>query len=72
MQSVPDDGRDRGERLAFTGLHLGNVAALQRERAEDLDIEHAKAENARGNFRCEGEDLDHRSWLPTLACGARG
>ncbi len=49
-------GKRRDKRLAFAGLHLCNHAAVQRDAADELDIEVAHAERALRCLadRCEG------------------
>ncbi len=49
-------GKRRDKRLAFAGLHLCNHAAVQRNAADELDIEVAHAERALRCLadRCEG------------------
>ena len=48
------------ERLALTGLHLGDVAEVQRDAAHDLDVEVALAEHALGGLPDRGERLGHQ------------
>jgi hypothetical protein len=51
-------GRSGGHQgLAFTGLHLGDVAQVQGGTAHQLDIEVAQAERAGGGFTDGGERL---------------
>ena len=52
---VGRQGRD--ERLALTGLHLGDVAQVQRGAAHDLDVEVALAEGALARLADRGERL---------------
>ena len=55
-------GRQRGdERLALTGLHLGDVAEVQGGAAHDLDVEVAHAEGAGGGLADGGEGLRQQS-----------
>jgi len=56
-QRVEVGGKDGGERLALTGLHLGDVAQVQRRAAHQLDIEVPLAEGALGRLACGGERL---------------
>ncbi len=46
---------DAGERLALTGLHLGDVAQVQRRAAHQLDVEGPLAEGALGGLADGGE-----------------
>ena len=51
-------GRHRGhQRLAFTGLHLGDGAFVEGAGPDDLDVEVALAEGAAGGFPHHGESL---------------
>ena len=51
--------RQRGDqRLAFAGLHLGDLAAVQDHAALELDVERALAERALGGLADRGEGLD--------------
>ena len=43
-ERVEIDGHDGGERLALAGLHLGNVAAMQEDRADHLHVIGAQAQ----------------------------
>jgi len=54
-------GREHGDQgLAFTGLHLSDVAPVQRGRALDLDVEMALAENPLAGLSDGGERLGHQ------------
>ena len=52
---VRRQGRDQG--LALTGLHLGDVAEVQRRAAHDLHVEVPLAEGALGRLADGGERL---------------
>ena len=47
----------RDERLALTGLHLGDPTEVQRGAAHDLDVEVPLAEHAPGGLAHRGERL---------------
>ena len=52
--------RERGdEGLALTGLHLGDVAEVQRGAAHELDVEVPLAEHPLGGLADRGEGLGH-------------
>ena len=55
---VRRQGGDQG--LALTGLHLGDVAEVQRCGAHDLDVEVALPEHALGRLANGGERLGHQ------------
>jgi len=48
---------DRDERLALTGLHLGDVAHVQRRATHDLDVEGPQAQHPPGRLADRGERL---------------
>ena len=53
--------RERGDQgLALTGLHLGDVAEVQRRAAHDLDVEVALAEHPLGRLADRRERLGHQ------------
>ena len=56
-QRVEVGRQGRDESLALTGLHLGDVAEVQRGAAHDLDVEVPQAEGARGRLADGGESL---------------
>jgi hypothetical protein len=60
-QGVEVDRHRRGEGLALTGLHLGDVAAVQREAAEDLDVVGPLVQHPPGSLADDREGLDRRS-----------
>ena len=49
------------ERLALAGLHLGDVAVVQDDAADHLDVEGAHAEGALGGLADDGEASESRS-----------
>ncbi len=49
-QRVEIDRERRDQRLAFAGLHLGDVALMQHHAADQLDVEMALAEGALGRL----------------------
>ena len=54
-------GRQRGDQgLALTGLHLGDVAEVQRGAAHELDVEVALAQHPLGGLAHGGERLRHQ------------
>ena len=63
----------RGQRLALTGLHLGDVAEVQRGAAHDLHVVGALAERALGGLAHGGEGLGHElvERLAGLVAGAQ-
>src|SRR5699024_3167478 len=62
-------GRQRGdERLALTGLHLGDVAEVERRATHDLDVEVTLAERAPRRLTYRGEGLGE-DVVERLACG---
>ena len=63
---VRRERRDQG--LALTGLHLGDVAAVERRATHDLDVEVTLSEHALGRLADRGERLCHQrvEALPVL------
>ena len=57
LEGVEVGRQRRHEGLALTGLHLGDVAHVQRRSAHDLDVEVALAEGALGRLPHRGERL---------------
>ena len=49
-QRVQIDGQGGDQGLAFAGLHLGDIAAMQHHAADQLDVEMALAEGALGGL----------------------
>src|SRR5258708_745100 len=45
-ERVEIDGKGRNQRLSFTGLHLGNVALMQNNATDKLDVEVPNHKNA--------------------------
>ena len=65
-------GRQRGDQgLALAGLHLGDVAEVQRGAAHDLDVEVPLAERALGRLADRGERLGEEV-VEGLAVGEAG
>ena len=56
------------QRLAFAGLHLGDVALMQHHAADQLDVEMALAERALGRLAHGGEGR-HQQVVERLALG---
>ena len=54
-QRVEIDRERRDQRLAFAGLHLGDVALMQHHAADQLDVEMPLAEGALGRLAHRGE-----------------
>ena len=54
-QRVEIDRKRRDQRLAFAGLHLGDVALVQHHAADQLDVEMPLAERALGRLAHGGE-----------------
>ncbi len=56
-QRVQVDGQGGDEGLAFAGAHLGDLAAVQDDAADELDIVVALVDGALGGFTHDGEGL---------------
>jgi hypothetical protein len=56
-QRVQVHGQRGGQRLAFAGAHLGDLALVQRDAAHHLDVEVPHAHHALGSFAHHGEGL---------------
>ena len=56
-QRVEVGGQHAGQGLALTGLHLGDVAEVQRRAAHHLDVERPLAEHPPGRLAGHGERL---------------
>ena len=56
-QRVEVGGQHTGQGLALTGLHLGDVAEVQRRAAHHLDVEVALVEHPPGRLAGDGERL---------------
>src|SRR6202044_2419985 len=54
-QRIEIDRKGGNQRLAFAGLHLGNVAFVQHHAADQLNVEMALAERALGRLAHGGE-----------------
>ncbi len=53
-------GRERGDqRLAFAGAHLGDLAAVEHDAADHLDIEMPHPEHAHRGLAHGGEGFRH-------------
>ena len=57
-QRVQIDRERRDQRLAFAGLHLGNLALVQHHAADELNVEMALAERALAGLAHGGESGD--------------
>ena len=65
VHAAPGHGVERGgerrdERLALAGLHLGDLALVQHDAADQLDVEMAHAQLAPADLAGRGEDLRQR------------
>ena len=54
-ERIEIDRKRRDQRLAFAGLHLGDLAFVQHHAADQLDVEMALAERALGGLAHGGE-----------------
>ena len=70
-QRVEIDRERRDQRLAFAGLHLGDVALVQHHAADQLDVEMALAEGALGRLAHGGEGRNQKV-VERLAVGDLG
>ena len=68
LERVEVGGQGGDEGLALTGLHLGDVAEVQRRATHDLDVEVALAEHPAGGLAHGGERLGHQV-VEALALG---
>ena len=57
-EAVEVHGHGGDERLALAGLHLGDVAVVEDDAAQDLDVEGSHAEGALGGLARDGERLE--------------
>ena len=57
LEGVQIDRQGRDERLAFAGLHLGDLAAVEDHAADHLDVEVAHPEDAARPLAHDGERL---------------
>ena len=67
-QRVEIDRQGGDQRLALAGLHLGNVALVQEDAADELHVERAQAERAAGRLAGVGEGL-RKQVVQRLALG---
>ena len=67
-QRVEVGGQHAGQGLALTGLHLGDVAEVQRRAAHDLDVERALAQHPPGRLAGHRERLGQQV-VEVLAAG---
>ena len=67
-QRVEIDRKRRNQRLAFAGLHLGDVALVQHHAADQLHVEMALTERALGGLAHGGEGR-HQHIVQRLALG---
>ena len=59
-QRIEIDRKRRDQRLAFAGLHLGDVAFMQHHAADQLDVEMPLAERALGRLAHGGEGRNQK------------
>jgi hypothetical protein len=71
LQRVEVDGHGGDQRLALARLHLGDLALVQHQRADDLHIERAQAQRALGRLAHGGEGFGQQVVQP-LAAGQPG
>ena len=69
-QRVEVGGQHTGQGLALTGLHLGDVAEVQRRAAHHLDVERPLVEHAPGRLAGHRERLGQQV-VEVLAVGDR-
>ena len=67
-ERIEIDRKGRDQRLAFAGLHLGDVALVQHHAADQLHVEMALAEGALGRLAHGGEGR-HQQVVERLAVG---
>jgi hypothetical protein len=67
-ERVEIDRERRHQRLAFAGLHLGDIALVQHHAADQLDVEMPLAEGALGRLADGGEGR-HQDVVERLALG---
>ena len=60
FQGVEVDGERRDQCLTFTGLHFGDLAAVQRDSTDQLRIEVPHIEDAATGFAHRGEGRDQK------------
>jgi len=69
-QRVEIDRKGRDQRLAFAGLHLGDIALMQDHAADQLHVEMPLAEGTFGRLAHGGEGR-HQKVVEGLAVGER-
>jgi len=57
LEGVQVGGQRRDERLPLAGLHLGDLAAVQHDAADELDVEVAHVQRAARRLAHDGEGL---------------
>ena len=60
FERVQIDGQRGDQRLAFTGSHFGDFAAMQNDAADQLHVEVPHVEDAAAGFAHDGEGLDQQ------------
>ena len=55
FEGIEIDGQGGDQRLAFAGLHLGDLAFVQHHAADQLHVEMALAQRALGRLADRGE-----------------
>ena len=60
LERVEIDRERRDQGLAFAGLHLGDLAAMERDAADQLDVVMALAERADGRLAHRGEGFGQK------------
>ena len=56
-QGIEVAGQGGDQSLAFAGLHFGNVAAMEHDAADELDVIVTHADGAAATFTTDGEGL---------------
>ena len=76
FERVQVGGQGGDERLAFAGLHLGDLAVVQHHAADELDVEVPHVEHAacrlRGRRRTPRQEVVERARRRRRACGIGG
>ncbi len=60
FERVQIDGQRGDQRLAFAGFHFGDLAAVQDDAADQLDVEMPHVEDAAAGFAADGEGFDQQ------------
>ena len=60
LERVEVGRQRRDERLAFAGLHLGDLAAVEDDAADELDVEVPHVQHAAAGFPDDGEGFRHQ------------